>query len=157
MDAVIWMTGYVGSEVEYRQVREDLVFASFRLACTPRLRRGGEWSDGETTWIGVTCSRALADNVRDSIAKGDPVVVVGKLRTSRWKDDQGVSRERLMLEALAVGHDLNRGVTEFTKNVRPPVEEVQVNLGEMVMATELQEEAWPAEATSPADEVAAVA
>ena len=157
MDAVIWMTGYVGSEVEFRQVREDLVFASFRLACTPRLRRGGEWSDGETTWIGVTCSRSLAENVRDSIAKGDPVVVVGKLRTSRWKDDQGVSRERLVLEALAVGHDLNRGVTGFTKNVRPPVEEVQVNLGEMVMATELQDEAWSADADSPVEAVAAVA
>jgi len=151
------MTGYVGSEIEYRQVREDLVFASFRLACTPRLRRGGEWSDGETTWIGVTCSRTLADNVRDSIAKGDPVVVVGKLRTSRWKDDQGVPRERLVLEAQVVGHDLSRGVTAFTKNVRPPVEDVQVNLGEMVMATELQEESWVEGADLPTSGVAAVA
>ncbi|MFZ0531408.1 MAG: single-stranded DNA-binding protein [Propionicimonas sp.] len=140
MDAVIWMTGYVGSDVEFREVREDLVFASFRLACTPRTRKSGEWVDGETTWLGVTCSRALADNARSSITKGDPVIVVGKLRTNRWQDSQGVARERLLLEAVAIGHDLNRGTASFTKNTRPVVDEVQVNLGELVMATEFEDE-----------------
>lgn len=153
MDAVIWMTGYVGSDVEFREVRDDLVFASFRLACTPRMRRANEWVDGETTWIGVTCSGKLAENVRGSVAKGEPVIVVGKLRTNRWRDNQGVSRERLTLEALAVGHDLNRGTTSFAKNIRPQVDEMQVNLGEMVMATEFQDDDGPAEGAEGGNEV----
>jgi single-strand DNA-binding protein len=136
MDAQIWMTGNVGSEVEFRQVRDDLAFASFRLACTPRTRKAGDWVDGETTWIAVSCSRAMAEHVRSSIGKGDPVIVVGRLRTTRWIDSQGVEQERMIIEATSIGHDLSRGTSVFRKAVRAVVEEVSV--GDLVAATEAQ-------------------
>jgi len=137
MDAVVWITGNVGSEVECRTVREELVFASFRLASTPRIRRSGEWTDGETTWLGVTCSKALAENVRASVKKGDPVVVVGKLRTTRWEDAERGAQERLTIEATAVGHDLTRGVSQFRRNARTASEE-PVSVAELIVATENQ-------------------
>ncbi|MGV8908492.1 MAG: single-stranded DNA-binding protein [Propionicimonas sp.] len=136
MDAQIWMTGNVGGEVEFRQVRDDLAFASFRLACTPRTRKAGDWVDAETTWIGVTCSRSLAEHVKSSIGKGDPVVVVGRLRTTRWNDNQGVAQERVIIEATSVGHDLSRGTSVFRKAIRPVVEDV--NVSELVAAAEAQ-------------------
>ncbi|MCC6497242.1 MAG: single-stranded DNA-binding protein [Propionibacteriaceae bacterium] len=136
MDALIWMTGNVGGEVEYRHVRDDLGFASFRLACTPRMRKAGDWVDAETTWIGVTCSRSLAEHVKSSLGKGDPVVVVGRLRTTRWTDQQGITQERMIIEASAVGHDLSRGTSVFRKAIRPVVEEVSVS--DLVAATEAQ-------------------
>lgn len=143
MDAQIWMTGNVGSEVEFRQVRDDLAFASFRLACTPRTRKAGDWVDGETTWIAVSCSRATAEHVRSSIGKGDPVIVVGRLRTTRWTDSQGVEQERMIIEATSIGHDLSRGTSVFRKAPRPVVEEVSV--GDLVAATEAQAETEEAE------------
>lgn len=139
MEAVVWMTGNVGGEVEYREVRDELGFASFRLACTPRLRRGGEWVDGETTWLGVTCSRALAENVRSSISKGDPVIVIGKLRTTRWQDPERGPQERLTIEASAVGHDLSRGTTVFRKNVRSVAAAPVDVAAELIAAVEAQE------------------
>ena len=143
MDAQIWMTGNVGSEVEFRQVRDDLAFASFRLACTPRTRKAGDWVDGETTWIAVSCSRATAEHVRSSIGKGDPVIVVGRLRTTRWTDAQGVDQERMIIEATSIGHDLSRGTSVFRKTTRPVLEEVSV--GDMVAATEAQADSEDAE------------
>ncbi len=143
MDAQIWMTGNVGGEVEYRQVRDDLAFASFRLASTPRTRKAGDWMNGETTWIGVTCSRSLAEHVKSSISKGDPVVVVGRLRTTRWTDQQGVDQERMIIEATSIGHDLSRGTSAFRKAIRPVVEEVSVS--DLVAATEAQADADDAE------------
>ena len=139
MDAQIWMTGNVGSEVEYRQVRDDLAFASFRLACTPRTRKAGDWVDGETTWIAVSCSRSLAEHVKSSVGKGDPVIVVGRLRTTRWTDNQGVDQERMIIEATSIGHDLTRGTAAFRKAIRPVVEEVSV--GDLVAAAEAQADA----------------
>ena len=136
MDAQIWMTGNVGGEVEFRQVRDDLAFASFRLACTPRTRKAGDWVDAETTWIGVTCSRSLAEHVKSSIGKGDPVVVVGRLRTTRWTDGKGVAQERVIIEASSIGHDLSRGTSAFRKAIRPVVEDVSVS--ELVAAAEAQ-------------------
>jgi single-strand DNA-binding protein len=138
MDAVVWMTGNVGSGVEHRTVRDELSFASFRLACTPRVRRAGEWVDGETTWLGVTCSKALAENVRASIHKGDPVVVVGKLRTTRWEDAERGAQERLTIEAISVGHDLTRGVAQFQRTARPVVED-SVSVAELIVAAESQD------------------
>jgi single-strand DNA-binding protein len=130
------MTGRVGSDVERRDVREGLMFASFRLACTPRLHRAGEWVDADTTWITVDCVRALAENVLASISKGDPVIVVGRLRTHAWVDATGIPHERLTIEAASVGHDLTVGRTAFER-VRPSLSRPEsVELGDSVESVE---------------------
>jgi single-strand DNA-binding protein len=118
MDSMIWMSGNVGGDVEFRTVRDGLVYADFRLGCTPRYWRDGEWVDAATTWITVNCNQALAENIRASIRKGDAVVVVGRLRTSRWNDSEGTTHERLQIEASIVGHDLSRGVARFQRTSR---------------------------------------
>jgi single-strand DNA-binding protein len=150
MDAAVWVTGNVGSEVELKEFREGATFASFRLACTPRVWRGGQWGDDETTWLGVVCSRGLALNVKSSIGKGDPVIVVGRLRTERWKGDDGVAHERLKLEAQSVGHDLSRGTSVFRKATKTTSEDHGVSLGELMLSTEEQSDPVPDAATDPA-------
>jgi single-strand DNA-binding protein len=114
MEALVHITGYAGSEVE---IRGNGTVSAFRLACTPRVRTKGGWADGNTTWIEVSCFRLLAEHVAASVRKGDPVVVVGKLRTSVWEKD-GQTHERLALEADLVGHDLNRGTSAFRRRPR---------------------------------------
>lgn len=114
MDALMSLSGNVGTDIDFT-TGDGWAFARFRLASTPRLRRYEKWIDGETTWINVRCSGRLADNVRASLAKGDPVVVVGKLRTHAWESN-GERQERLVVEASSVGHDLTRGTTRFTKS-----------------------------------------
>ena len=122
MEAYVHMTGYVGGDVEFRNV-SSTPMASFRLACTPRIRKNGEWVDADTTWITVTCWRGLAENVASSIHKGDPVIVAGRLRTSSFTRDDGVSVARVTLDAFAVGHDLARGTAAFHKAERPVLDE----------------------------------
>lgn len=119
VEAQVWMTGRVGGEVEYRVINSNLAFANFPMACTPRIQRGGVWEDAETTWVSVSCARGLAEHVKCSVAKGDPVVVVGRLRTRRWVDADGGEHERLSVEASVVGHDLCLGTTRFTRVRRP--------------------------------------
>ena len=119
MEALVHMTGYAGTEVD---VRGGGSVSAFRLACTPRVRsKGGEFSDGNTTWIDVTCFRSLATHAAASIRKGDPVIVVGRLRTSVWEKD-GQTRERIGLEAETVGHDLTRGTAIFRRAPRATVD-----------------------------------
>ena len=114
-DALISLSGNVGTDVEFSQ-GEGWMLARFRLACTPRRLRQGSWVDAETTWISVNCWGRMAENAKVSLAKGDPVLVVGRLRTSAWQDADGVRHERLVVEAGGVGHDLSRGRSEFTRN-----------------------------------------
>lgn len=118
MEALVTISGHVGSDVDFRLIKEIYPRANFRLACTPRSWRNGDWVSDETTWLSVTCGRVLAEHVRVALSKGDPVVVVGRLRTSRWRDEAGVTRERISIEATTVGHDLSRGTSTFHKVTR---------------------------------------
>jgi len=118
-DTSITFRGYAGTEVRHRQTREANV-ATVRVASTPRVRKDGEWVDGPTTWYAVTAWRTLADHLRDSVRKGDPLIVHGRLlRTETWAPEGGVPSTTLEVEAAVVGHDLNRGISHFIKAKRP--------------------------------------
>lgn len=118
-ETVIHMIGHAGTDVDYRQIGNGTDLSTFRLASTPRRydRSTGQFVDGTTTWITVECWRSLAVHVREAVRRGDPLVVIGKLKTQQWtKDDARYSR--MVLEALAVGHDLSRGVSSFRRASR---------------------------------------
>jgi single-strand DNA-binding protein len=111
--------GWVGGDVVYRETREGNV-ANFRVGSTPRLRkRNGDWVDGLTSWFSVSAWRGLAENVRDSVRKGDPVIVHGRLRTDVWKREDGELSTTYVVEAQFVGHDLSRGTSAFLRTVKP--------------------------------------
>lgn len=140
MDAFVNLTGNVGGDVVLKFTRNNIAYASFRMASTPRLRRNGDWTDGETTWITVVCYRGLAENVANSVGRGDPVTVVGKLRTQAWVDAQNVENERLVVEANTVGHDLNRGTSAFRRTERQVRFDDPFELSEIITEAERKTE-----------------
>jgi single-strand DNA-binding protein len=120
-EAHISLTGYVATQPRLRPIREGLQALSMRVAWTPRWldRATGEWADGNTSYVTVTCWRKLADNAALSLRKGDPVVVKGRLSVRTYDDKEGVSRTQVDVDATSVGHDLCRGVAQFQRT-RPP-------------------------------------
>jgi len=119
MEAQIALTGNVGGDVEFAS-GAGWSLARFRLGSTPRWRKGDAWVNGETTWITVRAFGQTAVNVRDSVRKGDPLVIVGKLRTRAWVDEAGQRQERLQVEVTSLGHDMARGVSTFVRPERVP-------------------------------------
>ncbi|SDT11554.1 single-stranded DNA-binding protein [Microlunatus soli] len=117
MDARVTISGNVGGPVELFTTPTGKSRAVFRLACTPRFQRQGSWTDDQTIWMRITCWRNLADNVAESVNKGDPLIVTGKLRSAVWDDDDG-HHQRLEIDADIVGHDLKRGVAVFRRVAR---------------------------------------
>lgn len=118
MDSRITITGNLGSEVAHKVLDTssgEIPFASFRVASTPRIRRYNDWQDGNTTWFTVNCYRQLAQHVHNSMHKGDPVIVIGKVRTQEWQDNEGNTRSKMVIEAEYVGHNLVMGESQFTK------------------------------------------
>nr|NLI51160.1 single-stranded DNA-binding protein [Propionibacterium sp.] len=125
MDCSVWMTGNVATPVTFRSGEsangQKWSRAEFRLASTRRQRgQDGQWGDVGTTFVTVVAWRALADGIWASVTKGDPVIVSGRLATDQWVDRNGELQSRLTLAADAVGHDLTRGRTRFSKNPAPP-------------------------------------
>jgi single-strand DNA-binding protein len=114
----VTLQGWVGNDVVFRTTKQGNV-ANFRIGCTPRIRRNdGEWTDGQTSWFSVSCWRALAENVRDSVKKGQPVLVHGRLQADIWKREDGQTSVIYVVVAQHVGHDLTRGTSAFLRTTR---------------------------------------
>ena len=115
-DSLVTLQGYLGGEVRLHETGETPV-ANFRVGSTPSWvdRRTGQWVDGTTVWYSVSAWRGLARNCADSLRRGDPVVVHGRLTTRTYVNNNGVEVSDLEITATFVGHDLNRGRSAFTK------------------------------------------
>lgn len=115
-DLTMTVTGWVATDPRHVVGPTGTRLTSFRLASTSRYfdRDKGEWVDGNTEWFTVRTFRSAAITVMNSIEKGQPVVVQGRLRTHQWDADAG-PRTDLVIDASSVGHDLTKGVAVFTR------------------------------------------
>ncbi len=112
----ICVVGTVATNPRLIKTDSDITFCTFRVASNERRydREKREWIDGDTSWYTINTFRRLAEHARDSFAKGDRVIVNGRLRVRDWTSESrsGTSAE---VEADALGHDLRWGVSAFTK------------------------------------------
>jgi single-strand DNA-binding protein len=114
-----------------RALENGTSVCNFRVASTARRfdKEAGHWADGDSLYLKVTCWRQLADNVDASVRKGDPVVVVGRIFTRPY-DRGGEKRSSYEMEAVSVGHDLARGISDFQRSSRvAPTYEVVAEAG----------------------------
>lgn len=115
-ETVLTVVGNVAQDPKLRVTSNGTRVVSFRLASTERrydkALRG--WRDGDTTFYTVTCWRNVGENALESLAKGDPVLVHGRLRDSRY-EKEGHWHSAFEIEAYSLGHDISRGVSRFTR------------------------------------------
>lgn len=116
------IVGFVATEPKIHFTGDGGPMAKMRVGSTTRRvdRETGEWRDGDTSFFSVACWRSLASNTTTCLHKGQPVVVTGKLRESRFEDRSGRPRSELEIVADTVSVDLNRGVTHFTRTAQAP-------------------------------------
>jgi single-strand DNA-binding protein len=112
----------VGNALNNPQIRrimnDQTTVTNFKVATTARRfdRLTNSWVDGAHLRVRVNCWRRLAENVSECVKQGDPVVVTGRLHSRDWVGDDKVRRVSYELDAIAVGHDLARGVDRFTRS-----------------------------------------
>jgi single-strand DNA-binding protein len=83
----VTMTGFAASHPNRHQSIPRLV--TFRMASTPRWNDKGEWKDGGTLFIEVQCWGKLGDHVMQSVVKGAPLVIAGRMTSYTFTPDNG--------------------------------------------------------------------
>ncbi|MGV8876796.1 MAG: single-stranded DNA-binding protein, partial [Rhodoglobus sp.] len=118
MPDIITVAGLVATVPRHIVTSEGLPITSFRLASTQRRfdRNNQRWIDGETNWYTITAFRQLAINSSSSVAKGDRVILTGKLRIREWENSDR-SGTNIEIEADSLGHDLLWGTTQFSRTI----------------------------------------
>ena len=111
----ITLAGWLGSEVSLTQTSGGHQVATFRVASTPRRWVQGDWQEAPTNWFTVKVWRGLAVHAHQSLHKGDPVVLTGRLTADVWERADGQRTTRHVVVASSLGHDLALGTTTFTR------------------------------------------
>jgi single-strand DNA-binding protein len=121
----VTVSGRLVADPEARNTKTGGVpFAAFRVASTARRvnRETGEFEDAATNFVNVTAFRSLGANVANSLHKGDPVVVHGRMRVNQWMRQDNTPATTVEIDAYSVGHDLSYGTSTFAKVSRPQVD-----------------------------------
>jgi len=106
VDNQVMLVGNLTDDPELRFTPNGAAVANFRLAVTPRVREGDSWKDGETSFFRVNVWRQQAENVAESLTKGNRCVVVGRLRTRSWETPEGEKRSSTDVEADEIAPSL---------------------------------------------------
>lgn len=127
----ITLTGLVATEPRRITTSDNLTIVSFRLASSQNRfdRSTGTWVPGETNWYTVSAFRRLAVGAGASLAKGDRVLVSGRVRIREWSNDDR-SGTTVEIEAESIGHDLTWGTSRFTRTPAPATDDAAAGPGD---------------------------
>lgn len=87
-DNTLTITGNLADEVELRFTQSGIAVASFVVMQTKREMQGQDYVDGAKNGLRISVWRDQAENVAESIGKGDRVTVTGRLEPQQWQDRQ---------------------------------------------------------------------
>lgn len=116
-EPTITLIGNATGDAELRFTPSGAAVANLSMAVNPRDKQGDQWVDGEPNFYRVAAWRDLAENVAESVRRGDRIIVVGRLRQREYEHN-GEKRTSLDVTADHVGLDLRFSTARATKAQR---------------------------------------
>lgn len=109
MSTNVTLNGTVGRDPELRFTPAGKAVATISVVTSRGVKNDdGKWENHEETWWRVTAWEKLAENITETVRKGDPVIVVGRAFTEKYTDKDGNERQVLKVNAYNVAVDLSR-------------------------------------------------
>lgn len=119
-ETVITVVGNLTADPELRFTASGAAVASFTVASTPRTfdRQANEWKDGETLFLRCSVWREAAENVAESLQKGNRVIVQGRLVQRSFETREGERRTVVEMQVDEVGPSLRYATAKVTRTPR---------------------------------------
>ena len=117
----VTIVGNVTDEPTLRFTPSGSSVVNLTVASTERYRDNStnEWKDGETVFMRcVAWKSAGAENIAESIGKGNRVIVSGKLKQRSFTTDDGNKRQVIELEIDEIGPSLKFTTATPAKTAR---------------------------------------
>lgn len=110
-DNNITLTGNITYGPELKFTQGGMAVASFGIAQNDKKKDDTE----QAHFFDVSVFRGLAENVAETLNKGDRVIVSGTLRYSEWQNDAGEKRSKHEIVADEVGPSLRWATGTISK------------------------------------------
>ena len=144
-ETTVTVIGNLTADPDLRFTPAGVAMAKFTVASTPRVfdRDTNTYKDGDPLFLTCTVWRELAEHAAESLRKGTRVIVVGRLRLSRWETDEGEKRSAYGLDVDEVAPSLRFATAKVAKATR-------------VRADEAPDDEWVTASTERSLETAAI-
>jgi single-strand DNA-binding protein len=108
MATLVTVVGNLVKDPELKNLDNGNKLAKIRVASTERVQDGnGGFKDGDTAYYDIACWRTLADNVSNSLQKGNKVIVHGKLKYREFTRKDGTKGNSFEIDATEVGQAMS--------------------------------------------------
>jgi single-strand DNA-binding protein len=111
------LTGNLTADPELRFTPGGAAVANFTVAATSRTfdKTANHWRDGEALFLRCTLWRQPAENLADSLRRGDRVIITGRLRQRSFETREGDKRTTIELDVDEIGASLKFTTLKLTK------------------------------------------
>ena len=119
-DVTVTVIGNLTDDPELRFTPSGAAVANFTVASTPRFldKNTNEWKDGDALFLRCSIWRQAAEYVAESLQRGTPVIVQGRLRQRSYETKEGEKRTVVELEVDEIGPSLRYATAKVTKAQR---------------------------------------
>jgi single-strand DNA-binding protein len=118
MSNSITVVGNLVEDPELRYTQSGAALANVRVASSRRYQdRNQEWQE-ETAFFRGTVWREMAEQVAESLHKGDRVIITGSIEQRDWEDKQGQKRSSLELRIQEIGPSLRWATAQVNRIAR---------------------------------------
>ena len=118
MSNSVTLVGNLVEDPELRFTASGVAMARVRMAVNRRYRdRNNEWRE-ETSFFGGTCWRDVAENISESLSKGDRVFITGRLEQRNWETNEGEKRSVVEVRIDEIGPSLRWATAAVTRTPR---------------------------------------
>jgi single-strand DNA-binding protein len=116
-ETIITVIGNLTDDPELKFTPSGAAVANFTVASTPRTfdKQTNEWKDGDALFLRCAAWRQLAENVAESLQKGQRVVVTGALRVRQYERQDGSKGTSVEMNVDEVGPSLRYATAKVTK------------------------------------------
>jgi len=106
------------TDPELRFTPSGVAVANLRIAANSRKKVNDEWVDDKVVFLNLTCWKQQAENVAESVQKGDLIMVKGRLETREYETKDGEKRQSFDVTADEVGVSLTFATAKVSKTER---------------------------------------
>lgn len=116
----ITVIGNLTTDPELRFTPSGSAVANFTIASTPRTfdRQTNDWKDGETMFLRGSVWREQAENVAESLQKGNRVIAHGRLKARSYETKEGEKRTVYELDVEEVAPSLRYATAKVARQQR---------------------------------------
>lgn len=93
----------VAGDPNLRFAPSGVAVCNLRAVASSRKKVDEEWVDDKSAWVNLTGFKKQAENMAESLQKGDLVTVIGKMNTEDWEDGEGNKRTSVNILVDSIG------------------------------------------------------